>query len=140
MKKKECKDYFESYIKYLIGYNLTSNELLVMKKHIKACEECQERLFMLIDILDEHLLGTTLEPDLSFNYINLFFNDLTPVLLEASLEIMIEYLFIYRLYRDKVIDILPFDSKEELYDFYENKLMPAFDSQNEVYNKNAYIH
>ncbi len=61
MKKKECKDYFESYIKYLIGYNPGSNEVFIMKKHIKACEACQERLFMLIDILDEHLLESTLE-------------------------------------------------------------------------------
>ncbi len=85
-------------------------------------------------------MENTLETDISFNYINLFFNDLTPVLLEASLESMIEYLFIYKLYRDEVIDILPFDSTEELYDFYENKLMPAFDIQNNICNDNYYIH
>ncbi len=139
MKEKKCQDYFESYIKHLMGNKIESKKFSLIKGHIRACSECQNRLFMFVDILDEYLLKGPSETAFSMNIIDLFFNDLYPSIVEASTKGLIKYLLLYKRCREKVIDILPFDSTEELYDFYENRLMPAFDEQNMI-DTSSYVY
>lgn len=139
MKEKECQNYFESYVKYLIGEKVDQTRLSLIKNHIQSCKDCQDNFIMFIDIIDEHLLESTYEPALTFNDVKTIIKNLYTTFFDNTIGNIIKYLLIYKKCRYNVIDILPFDSTEELYEFYVNRLIPAFDEQNSMYAENLYI-
>lgn len=132
MNNKECDYYFETYINHLVNSKNNYKQSILTKNHISKCNDCQDKFItfvdIFVDIIDEHLLENIFEPSTSFPNMNTFFNNLYNPYIDKTVENIIKYLLIYKKYREKVIDILPFSSIEELYDFYENKLLPAFDS------------
>ncbi len=129
MEKRKCRNYFESYIRHLTGYNINVKKLRMSKKHILTCKECQDDFLMFVDIIEEHLFESTLESTLSFKDANILFNNFYNIYADNTTANITKYLLVYKKYRNKVLDILRFKSTIELYDFYATKILPAFDEQ-----------
>ncbi len=136
MKKENCKYYFESHIKSLMDRGIEKKELEQIKKHMETCNECQDNFLMFVDIIEEYLFETAL------GYSNSTLKDLRTHLsnfynlyIDTKTGNIIKYLLIYKKYRNKVLDLLQFKTNRELYDFYEKKVIPAFDEQ--LYNYKA---
>ena len=129
MEKRKCKDYFDLYIRYLLGYKVDNKIFRMTKKHVKTCKECQDNFLMFVDIIEEHLFESTFESALTFKYISLLYNNFFSIFMDTTVSNIVKYLFIYKKYRNKILEKLQFKSTKELYDFYEKKVIPAFDEQ-----------
>ncbi len=136
MKKENCKYYFESHIKSLMDWGIEKKELKQIKKHMETCNECQDNFLMFVDIIEEYLFETALGSSNSTlkdlrTHLSNFYN----LYIDTKFGNIIKYLLIYKKYRNKVLDLLQFKTNRELYDFYEKKVIPAFDEQ--LYNYKA---
>jgi len=133
MKKQECKNYFDSYIRYLLNHKMDLRKLKKIKNHIHSCRDCQNNFMMFVDIIEQYLLESTHKAS-GLKDINNLLTNYFSLYIDRTTRNMIKYLVLNRKYRTRVISKLNFKTNMDLYDFYESKLIPAFDEH--LYNFN----
>ena len=105
MEEKECKQYLESYMKYLQGDKIEQERLVLIKSHVLNCKECRKSLNKFVDVIDKHINESKLKTSLSCQDIESFAYDVYHTFNDNTREDIINHLLICKKCRDNFIEL-----------------------------------